>query len=161
MELNVTHKNPEIKSKFNPLITQLKELNLISNKHIPEIYLRNSKEIRLRILAGLLDTDGSLSRNCYEITQKLPRLADDIVTLANSLGFFTRMVDKIGYASNTEKKTKRIYKRINIYHSHNTPTIPVLIDYKKFDTKTIQNLGGFEFRSKKPKNNIIILGPRN
>jgi hypothetical protein len=51
----------------NPLIAKLKGLDLIHNKHIPEIYLRNSKEVRLQVLAGLIDTDGHLASATYEI----------------------------------------------------------------------------------------------
>jgi hypothetical protein len=126
----------------NLLMQKLNSLNLSKNKHIPEIYLKNSKEVRLQVLAGLLDTDGFKASNYYEIIQKNPQLAQDIVTLATSLGFFARITDKIGYATNTVNKTKRTYKRINIYLSYDTPTIPVLIDNKKFDNSTIKNLGG-------------------
>ena len=37
---------------------KLKELNLINNKHIPDIYQRASYEQRLDLLRGLMDTDG-------------------------------------------------------------------------------------------------------
>jgi len=41
------------------LVTQLRELGVLDNKHIPEIYLRASVPQRLRLLQGLLDTDGT------------------------------------------------------------------------------------------------------
>ncbi len=91
----------------------------------------------MELLAGLLDTDGYLDKNIYEIVQKSVKLAGDIVALANSLGFFCRTVDKIGYATNTEKKVKRTYKRTYIYPSYNTSDIPVIIDYKKLNTDDI------------------------
>lgn len=71
----------------NPLMAVMNNLDLIHNKHIPPIYLYNSEEVRLALLAGLLDTDGCTSHNCCYITQKNNRLADDIVYLARSLGF--------------------------------------------------------------------------
>jgi len=111
-------------TKYNPnkLRIKLCELNLIKNKHIPDIYLYNSRDVRLELLAGLIDTDGHLSSGTYEIIQKNTRLANDIQVLANGLGFFTRCVDKECCATNTEAKIKRIYKRITIYPNHNSPT---------------------------------------
>ena len=41
----------------------LLDLNLINNKHIPNVYLKASREDRLQLLAGLLDTDGTLGSN--------------------------------------------------------------------------------------------------
>ena len=35
----------------------LKTHNLIGNKHIPHIYKCNSREIRLQLLAGIIDSD--------------------------------------------------------------------------------------------------------
>ena len=70
--------------KINVLI----DLDVIDNKHIPHTYLSNSKENRLQLLAGLLDTNGYLDNKChrYEITQENGSLAKQIVHLARSLG---------------------------------------------------------------------------
>lgn len=72
------------KNYFN---LQLEKLNLYNNKHIPDNYLYTSKEIRLQILAGILDTDGYLFNGTFEIAQKSESLAKDIKILANGLGF--------------------------------------------------------------------------
>ena len=69
-------------------MNKLKYYNLIENKHIPDVYKYNTREIRIYVLAGLLDTDGYLSKNYYEIIQKRKILSDDIVFLARSLGFY-------------------------------------------------------------------------
>lgn len=71
----------------NPLQTQLRELGVLGNKHIPPSYLKNSREVRLALLAGLIDSDGTLQGNVYHITQKSEILASQIMLLANSLGF--------------------------------------------------------------------------
>ena len=71
----------------NPVLATLQSLNLINNKHIPQSFKTASTAQRLELLAGLVDTDGFLSNNCYEITQKNEDLAADIVYLARSLGF--------------------------------------------------------------------------
>lgn len=66
----------------------LKAYNLINNKHIPEIFLQASAEVRMQVLAGLIDTDGyKATANSYEVVQVRERLARDIKELAQSLGF--------------------------------------------------------------------------
>ena len=73
--------------RSNVLLTTLRDLEVIANKHIPESYLVNSRANRLALLAGLLDSDGYLGRGTYEITQKSQKLANQIAFLARSLGF--------------------------------------------------------------------------
>ena len=119
-----------VKGGKNLIIEKFKELNLLKNKHIPEVYMKNSVQVRVKVLSGLIDTDGFLSKNVYEIVQKNHQLAQDIVDLARSLGFFSKMVDKIGYATNTVNKTKRVYKRVYIYPDYHTPKLELLVDYK-------------------------------
>jgi replicative DNA helicase len=46
---------------YRPLQTQLRELGVLQNKHIPATYLHASVEQRLALLAGLMDTDGTVS----------------------------------------------------------------------------------------------------
>lgn len=73
----------------NDFVDMLRVLNIYNNKHVPQIYKANSKDVRLKVLAGLLDTDGTYDKNkhCYCITQKIKAIADDILFLARSLGF--------------------------------------------------------------------------
>lgn len=75
----------------NHFINCLKEYNLINNKHIPNDYKCNSRQNRLKLLAGLLDSDGNLDKNKsgYEFTQGLEheKIIDDVIYLARSLGF--------------------------------------------------------------------------
>lgn len=68
----------------------LYEYDLINNKHIPREYLINDRETRLQVLAGLLDTDGHYAEGGYEIVQKNKMLADHILYLVRSLGFYAR-----------------------------------------------------------------------
>ena len=95
----------------NILFTTLKKLNLINNKHIPSIYLFNSRENRMKLLAGLLDSDGYLNKegNCFEFSQKNENMIDDVIFLVRSLGFAC-------YKS--EKKTSWNYKGINFGKSY-------------------------------------------
>jgi superfamily II DNA or RNA helicase len=75
----------------NYFLNILRKHNLIRNKHIPMIYKCNSRENRLKLLAGLLDADGSLDKNKtgYEFSQSLEheQIIDDIIYLCRSLGF--------------------------------------------------------------------------
>lgn len=63
---------------------------------IPENYLINSKENRLKLLAGLLDGDGYLHENCFEIITKYSTLSKNIVFLCRSLGLAAYGVNKTG-----------------------------------------------------------------
>ena len=71
------------------LSAALHALGLVNAKFIPPQYLRASKEQRLQLLAGLMDTDGHVERGtgrCRFVTGD-ERLADDVFTLASGLGF--------------------------------------------------------------------------
>nr|QBK87427.1 MAG: A18-like helicase [Marseillevirus LCMAC201] len=70
----------------NSFLNALKSYNLVSNKHIPQVYKSNSREVRLQLLAGLLDSDGSLQCNCFDFVQKSKVLAEDTLFLVRSLG---------------------------------------------------------------------------
>lgn len=72
----------------NPLKLTMKRLELIDNKHIPHSYKTGSRQDRLDLLAGILDTDGYYQpRGAYDLTLKDERLIDDVIFIARSLGF--------------------------------------------------------------------------
>ena len=73
--------------KSNPLVKAMSQLNLWENKHIPHCYIDNDIDVRLSLLAGLLDADGYFNNGTYDIVQKSECLANDIAFLARSLGF--------------------------------------------------------------------------
>ncbi|WEW58909.1 pre-mRNA-splicing factor 8 [Emydomyces testavorans] len=86
-------------SSVNPLLRALKDLGLITQeegpncnrKHIPSIYLKNSRSVRLNVLAGLIDTDGwyVYPQNMFGFAQSERCHAKffwDVVALARSLG---------------------------------------------------------------------------
>lgn len=74
-------------SKPNYFFKTLRNLKLVGNKHVPHIYKCNSREIRLQVLAGLLDSDGSAIKGGWDFCQKNEVLFDDVIFLARSLGF--------------------------------------------------------------------------
>jgi hypothetical protein len=56
-------------------------------KFIPDIYKLGSRDVRLGVLAGLLDTDGHLyNGTCFDFISKSERLARDVTFVARSLG---------------------------------------------------------------------------
>jgi replicative DNA helicase len=67
---------------------RLRTLGVLGDKHIPALYLRASEAQRRAVLAGLLDTDGTVSpTGCVQITVTNARLAADIRELVSSLGY--------------------------------------------------------------------------
>ena len=78
---------------LNPFKEIMKKNHLFKNKHIPVAYVYNSEETRLQILAGMIDTDGSLkkTKNQYrfEIFQCTERkhLLESFRIIAGSLGY--------------------------------------------------------------------------
>ena len=109
--------------------TELRKLNLLENKHIPENYLINSRKNRLELLAGIIDSDGYYTPeyNCFEILQKNKIIADQIKFLCDSLGFRTSI-----------KKKKTTIKSINyegeafrIRFFGNINEIPTKVERKK------------------------------
>lgn len=108
----------------------LKEYNLLDNKYIPEIFLKNSRENRLKLLAGLIDTDGGLGvlKTSVEITQKNQLITDGIVFLCRSLGLKVSLKKKEGKINGV---IKGIYNRI-IISGKVLVEVPTLIHRKKF-----------------------------
>jgi superfamily II DNA or RNA helicase len=64
-----------------------KNPNIAANKNIPHMYKCNTDDIRLNILAGIVDSAGILTLNGYDIIHKNEQLIDDIIYLSRSLGF--------------------------------------------------------------------------
>ena len=118
--------------KDNVFLKALRDLNLLNNKHIPMIYKCNSREVRLKLLAGFIDADGHLNKSEFEITQckKNERLLDDIIYLARSLGFSaTKHIKKTSWTHKGEKRYGEAF-RINI-NGKGIEEIPTQIPRKK------------------------------
>lgn len=60
-------------------------------KHIPMEFIKTSMENRLRLLAGIIDTNGCcLKDNSFEVTFSSRKLHDDLVLLCRTLGFYVK-----------------------------------------------------------------------
>ncbi len=136
----------------NSFTDGLKKYGCFYDKFIPNDYMINSRDIRLSLLAGIIDTDGSLIRvkrsrkngcyvkNAYEIVAKSEPLAKQIVRLARSLGFYSRSYKCIKTCTNSSRgRVSGEYNRI--YISGNVSCIPLLINRKKIlDDNTIKDV---------------------
>jgi replicative DNA helicase len=74
---------------------RLRSLGVLGNKHIPASYLRASTEQRRALLAGLLDTDGTVTNTGaiqFVVTNK--RLAMDVRELVLTLGYRCSVAQK-------------------------------------------------------------------
>lgn len=145
----------------NSFLTALRDYDLVKNKHIPEVYKKSSIDQRLKLLAGLIDTDGYKNKSVYEITQKSILLINDIKEICESLGFICNIGIK--------KVNGETYYRITIVGDLNS--IPVTIDRKRIpspDGKS-KNLGvsvsyshkdyyyGFELEAEKEEDKLFFL----
>ncbi|MGV1006555.1 MAG: DnaB-like helicase C-terminal domain-containing protein, partial [Candidatus Nanopelagicales bacterium] len=70
------------------LQARLRYIGVLKNKHIPQEYLRASETQRRALLAGLLDTDGTVTNGgAIQFSVTSQRLADDVFELIVSLGY--------------------------------------------------------------------------
>jgi len=105
--------SPNSNSK-NPFTTMLEDMGVSGDKHVPLNYKSNTREIRLQLLAGMIDAGGRYTGKGYDVIQKSKRLADDTAFLARSLGM-TACVDPCqrSWPYNGVKKTNT-YHRMTI-----------------------------------------------
>ena len=119
-----------------PLKKYLRKYNLLKNKHIPNEYITNDRETRLKVLAGLVDTDGSVRAYGHEIRicqgPANFRIINDAYTLAMSLGFSCGVREgKSQWKDNkTGEKKYSTYKELTIT-GDKICEIPTLLPRKK------------------------------
>jgi len=66
---------------------KLREMGVLNNKHIPAVYLRASRDQRLALLQGLMDTDGCANADgSCEFTTTRKEIYDGALELLRSLG---------------------------------------------------------------------------
>ena len=74
--------------------SSLQNLNLLNNKHIPELYFRTSYEQRFALFQGLMDTDGYIAddgKGTCEFTSVTKQLAENFLHLLQTLGMKARL----------------------------------------------------------------------
>ena len=127
------HQNETVFSSFTrqSIVNHLRSLNIYKNKRIPEAYLLSSESQRLELLAGLVDTDGTVDKvrqRCI-IGTCCEYLADDIKKLILSLGMrpYITKTPALGYGKYTSDKT---YYMIGF---NPTSIIPTALPRKKIE----------------------------
>jgi superfamily II DNA or RNA helicase len=103
------------------LRNELKQMNLLykysHEKFIPDIYKYNSVDVRLNILRGLIDSDGSVKNTSYDITSTSKQLIYDILEIIQSLGGTGKIAKRQTYYTykgikKPGKKSYRLYFKL-------------------------------------------------
>lgn len=90
------------------LQNELRENNLLKNKHIPEIYLLSSYEQRLDLLRGLMDSDGTYNKTRNRFIMESTR--------ESQVDYFNTLVSSLGIKVSKEKFIKKFNgKKIECY----------------------------------------------
>ena len=119
--------NKVTQNRVTAILRELGVFGLSSGeKFVPDCYKIASKEDRLNILAGLLDTDGHLNRSDFDFISKSKRLAQDVRFIARSLGLAANLNQSEKYC---QTGAGGIYWRVSI--SGDTDMIPMRCSRKK------------------------------
>jgi len=146
------------RTDFQPFKEILKKNNFMKNKHIPEYYIQNSKKVRLELLAGFVDSDGTVRESngvqhvvISQEETKHGHLIDKLQYIANSLGFRATTSK-----STHTRKNGGITIMKNLFISGDIWIIPTKIKHKKlinikrrrnmvYCNFTVKNVGMGEF----------------
>jgi hypothetical protein len=122
----------------NPITQALKDLNVWGNKHIPEVYLKNSRDVRMKVLAGIIDTDGHMYNGGYDMCFANRTLLEDIVKLSMSLGFSCKEIrDCVKVCTNASGGPKNCQAyRTRICGGDELMDLPILLPHKRITSKT-------------------------
>jgi N12 class adenine-specific DNA methylase len=109
----------KISGRKNPLVEYLKGQNLLGklsyDKFVPDEYKYNSTEVRLSILQGLMDSDGTVHRHSAYFNTVSKQLAEDVVFLTQSLGGTAIVSEKnTSYTHNGEKRQGRLSYQVTV-----------------------------------------------
>lgn len=114
------------KRQPHPLIGDLRTFDVMDKysyeKFIPTQYLHGSREQRLAILQGLMDTDGTVNDHAViSFCSTSEQLAKDVQYLVRSLGGIARISQRVPqYTHNGIKKDGRVAYNVNIRYKKPT-----------------------------------------
>jgi replicative DNA helicase len=127
-----------INRPINKLHEDMKSLGVYGNKHIPVQYLRSHRIDRLRLLAGLIDSDGTVDKNggrgCVIYSSKIESLATEVCELAASLGVRSNLKTRKVKLPNGEDRDYFVVSMAGDFSE-----VPVLLSRKKSIHKGIRN----------------------
>lgn len=128
-----THTETGVKTTYfshQGIIKKIKELHLYNNKHIPRIYLEACVEDRLQLLAGLIDSDGSVDKNGrVRFININKQLIHDVFELCTGLGLYP-------YFHVRKKEDMNHYKRNSKYNIKSTHDAYVVGFQPKYNIPT-------------------------
>ena len=94
---DISYKSIKKEGKFNKIWDVFKDKNLVENKHIPNECYRWSKEDRFDLLRGLMDSDGTISKNGdISFTNTNETLINNVEKLIRELGIGCKVFKKKG-----------------------------------------------------------------
>jgi hypothetical protein len=116
----------------------LKKLNLIDNKHLPELYLTASYEQRLDLLRGLMDSDGyyNIKRKSCVVNTTQKWQAEAVVQIASSLGIKATLHYTYAIYNKVKKPAYHATFRVDAYSPFLTRNKNVHLDMKSFNKYT-------------------------
>ena len=103
----------------------LRDLGVLGNKHIPDIYMHSSAEQRFSLLQGLMDSDGSIDEKGHASFSNVnERLARQVHELVVSLGYKARIrrydypnrgkpAYSVQFIPNAERPVVRLSSKVN------------------------------------------------
>lgn len=129
-------------------------------KRIPEEYLTASVSQRLKLLAGLLDTDGNLRRekNRYGFTTSEPELRDTFIQLVSTFGWRCCVTERENDPRERRIRQKKPYWTINFSPDLYIPCLLPRKQLKQFADRKHISFTGFERIAPKSGNCISVEG---
>lgn len=89
---------PGVGRTRNAFTSKLRSLGVYpircEHRFVPGAYKTGSRIVRLQLLAGLIDSDGSLSCGGYDFISKSRKLTEDVVFVARSLGLAATLTER-------------------------------------------------------------------
>jgi hypothetical protein len=133
------------------------QLNLLGNKHIPFDYVRGSKEQRLYLLQGLMDTDGSVSavNGACSFTTTSYELAKGFAELTRSLGIKAKCLIRNRNGSNVYDNAKTQYQ---FYFTTRLPVFRLLRKLKgiKYEEAASRRINRYSIKSIIPVESVPV-----
>lgn len=106
----------------NHLKDKLRAEGVLSNKHIPHKYKTASIQERLELLAGLIDSDGTVNNSGFRFDSVSEQLANDVAFVARSVGL-RATVSKDTYYSKMVNGEHTMY---HVYITGDVTKIPTM-----------------------------------
>lgn len=97
-------------------------------KFVPDCYKYGDMNARLDVIAGLLDSDGSLTHNCYDFISKSRQLSEDLAFMCHSVGLAAYVMETQKGYDDGKGGFKATYWRVSI--SGDCDRLPMQVPHK-------------------------------